>query len=327
MNHPIPSHLITKANITQEIEGHPFEYTLTFTVFGEVLSVQHSFSENDDFLKLPTAAQELLLGENALDVYRRIKSQAILWKYELLFNFMALGFKKHQSYHQLMKLRENNPDYRKLDATQYIQSDWAKAVYLGMEKQEVIYQLKFLRLCFFTNYVFRINNFHLSDYDTQLVLPPLLTIGICSYYKTGDRRKLVPLLRIFPKEDTFNFLAEQLNNKELKFIHSSVIYALHTAIHPKLKPLLSAYFKRNPQINGVKNLLDLVEKIQPIPQAEVSELMEIINYHEEKVREEIFQDTVKKSKWIKVGMTKWVDIILENRTIIKEIARKAKDNF
>ncbi len=37
MNHPIPKHLITKTTVVQEIEGQPFVYTLTFTVFGEVL--------------------------------------------------------------------------------------------------------------------------------------------------------------------------------------------------------------------------------------------------------------------------------------------------
>ena len=61
MNHPIPQNFVTNANVTQEIEGYPFEYTLTFTVFGEVLAVENHF------LGLPKAAKQLLLANRVAE--------------------------------------------------------------------------------------------------------------------------------------------------------------------------------------------------------------------------------------------------------------------
>ena len=52
----IPEHLITTATISREIEGQHFDFTVTFTVYGEVLEV------HNHFLALPKAAQKLTTG-------------------------------------------------------------------------------------------------------------------------------------------------------------------------------------------------------------------------------------------------------------------------
>ena len=53
--------------------------------------------------------------------------------------------------------------------------------------------------------------------------------------------------------------------------------------------------------------------------------MPTILYYEGKVQPNAISILVKESRRIKAWTSKWVDAVLENRTIIKEVARKLKE--
>ena len=56
-----------------------------------------------------------------------------------------------------------------------------------------------------------------------------------------------------------------------------------------------------------------------------NEIMPTILYYEGKVQPNAISILVKESRRIKAWTSKWVDAVLENRTIIKEVARKLKE--
>jgi len=309
--------------ISKGIGGQMIDYTITFTVFGEVLEVSDNFWSEADFYQLPESAQEIMLGKNAKETFRRIKAEGVLWTYK--FPLMGLGFSKAKGHEELMELRGANPDYRQLDKGISIKNEWVKAAYKGADKATIRDQFRFLSRCFDGDFSFKRNSFPLTQYDTELMLPPLLTLAICAFDDANNRGALINLLKYFPNDQTFHFLAEQLNNEDFKSMHPRLIYALNTAINPSLKPLLLNYCEKYQDHKEIENMKVLVEQLHPIEEAIVKEVIAAMVYYEGKnAHPDAIGILVKESRRIKIGQAKWVDLILENRAIIKEIARLAK---
>ena len=309
--------------ISEEIRGQTIDYTITFTVFGEVLNVNDNFWTAADFYNLPATAQELMLGKNAKEVFRRIKAECVLWAYK--FPLMGLGFRQGKGHQELMDLRGENPNYRQLNKATAIESEWVKAAYIGVEKAEIRDQFRFLNRCFDGDFSFKRNSFPLTNYDTELMLPPLLTMAICAFDDSKNKGALINLLRYFPNDQTFDFIAEQLKNDAFKSMHPRLIYALNTATNPELIPLLLSYFEKHQTHPKIEKINTLLTQFHTIDIAEVKEVYAAILYYEGRnVRDEGIAILVKESRRIKVGQAKWVDLILENRAIIKQIASLAK---
>ncbi len=319
----IPKHYTATTTISKEIGGQIIEYTINFSVFGEVLAVEDNFWKETDFYKLPATAQELMLGKNAVEVFRRIKAEGVLWTYK--FPLMGLGFSKAEGHQALMELRADNPDYRQLDKAIAIENEWVKAAYIGVEQAAIRGQFRFLNRCFAGDFSFNRNSFPITNYDTELMLPPLLTLAICAFDDNKNRGALINLLKYFPNDQTFHFLAEQLNNNHFKSMHPRLIYALNTATNPALKPLLLSFCERHQNSKEIATIKILIAQLHPIEEDKVKEVMAAILYYEGKnARPDAIAILVKESRKIQVGQAKWVDLILENRAIIKEIARLAK---
>ena len=75
----IPSNYITQFHHAISLEDQEFDYTMTVSVFGEVLAV--------DFLifDLPKEAQRLMIGKNVDLILEKLKSEARLLKYKIPF--------------------------------------------------------------------------------------------------------------------------------------------------------------------------------------------------------------------------------------------------
>ena len=124
---PLPSSMIDTATLSQVQNGQTFYYEITYTVFGEVLSVE------DDISDLPLAAQKMLLGAQKNEVTKHLQKGLPNLKY--LIPLIILGNNINlpawlqpivdgiQDMQEQMSLDvKNNPQ-------DYIQSRWVRALY------------------------------------------------------------------------------------------------------------------------------------------------------------------------------------------------------
>ena len=136
MPKPLPISLIGEAMLSQNRNGQTFYYQVTFTVFGEVLSIE------DDLSDLPHFAQKLMLGNQRETISNEL--QKGLDQLQYLIPLIALGetyglpqwTRPIQS--EIQKLQKNIPPEIKKNAQEYIETPWLKQL-INLDSTSYIY--------------------------------------------------------------------------------------------------------------------------------------------------------------------------------------------
>lgn len=128
---PLPSSMIDTATLSQVQNGQTFYYEITYTVFGEVLSVE------DDISDLPLVAQKMMLGAQKNEVTKHLQKGLPNLKY--LIPLIILGKNVnlptwlHPIVEGIQNMQQQMPVDVKNNPQDYIQVRWVRALYGSKE--------------------------------------------------------------------------------------------------------------------------------------------------------------------------------------------------
>ncbi len=272
MNHPIPKQLITKANVTQEIEGHFFDYTLTFTVFGEVLEVQNHF------LELPKAAKQLLVANKINELERLSIAYGNLFTYSI--PFASLGYLEatmwDEVYEAITILKTTNESYNQLNQEENIRDEWLLDIfYLDKTEERLLWLLAQL---FKENKKNRIKFLKsIAQYTSEEIqeVCPILIARIPTLKDEVELKHTYAAFLNFEDDKTFQFLSNRLEDEAYQVYHVSILYALSMSKKEALKGILFKYYKAHPDIES-EALLNLTVGLSSYKTQEVVVFMKLL---------------------------------------------------
>jgi len=309
MNNPIPEELITTATLVREIKGHPFEFILTFTIYGELLSVEN------DFLALPIEAQRLMYGKEVESVVDSVRLEMALFKY--CIPLVALGQLKGEDWSIIKEKIEALVQSKGRETASnryiYINDYWVKDAYLLRDTSPKHQHLPCLGKVLDTKGYARgsaIDN--LSRYPHSLgeevlkLLFPQLT-------KEREINAYYGWLKNYNSEENYKLLSEKLKDEKTStYLHSGIIEGLSTYEYPNLHELLWNYQKDRTIRNG-KTLEFLLKGISKFESPKSKQLLEehLFSRHYDV---SVFACDELIEKWLgKIGVCKLLRPVFEER--------------
>jgi len=128
---PLPSSMIDTVTLSQVQNGQTFYYEITYTVFGEVLSVE------DDISDLPLVAQKMLLGAQKNEVAKNLQKGLPNLKYLIPLIILGKNIDLPTWLQPIVDGIRNMQQQMPLDVKNspqdYIQVRWVRALYNSKE--------------------------------------------------------------------------------------------------------------------------------------------------------------------------------------------------
>lgn len=242
MFHSLPSHLITQTTFSKEVEGVEYDYTITHTVFGEVLHVENHF------LQLPLTAKQLLVGSKheAIAIY--------LENYKKLFRFLVplaiMRYLKEQEWELFYEKTDSEINFQTsfdiATLDKLISDKWLLRAWKLKIRDENNDLKHFIEYVYFPNK--RNDDFYskFKKLDSELV--GISLIHYLPFVENKDHKiQIYKTLYELPSQEVSTILLNNLKEERLREFHSYILQALIPYKSEQIKKTAIDYYKNNIQ--------------------------------------------------------------------------------
>jgi len=253
---------LIKESISLNIDDHSFEFIVTCTIYGEMLSVQNLFFE------LPEDAQKLVLGKNYESIKKKVHAHERLLSYRIPLGYVSkMSYSEHVDkdldglFDKIFEEKKRAGVHEKQILFNFLHQDWNRKLYkiLTSEKHRTddnIRGFKGLTMMFRnddkgikrTLEEIKYSNFKLGEPILKIIFPIL--------ENQDEKIETFKAFSSFLSNSNYSFLIKQFEKEDSVPIRSAIIEGIHKYNTPKnLNFILDQYEKKTVNIDSVLKAL------------------------------------------------------------------------
>lgn len=242
MAHSIPEHYVLQATILHQEDGVDYEFAVTYTAFGEVISVVNHL------LELPAEAQSLMLGKEAGKIVRRLQFHGERFRFFLpLVALQVVDDAPWQTVRQRLLDVQAKPAFESMMVQDSFRDDWVCRLWTlpqSKKKGELIW----LKALLSEEQEVQYNALEMSSNERIILAAPILLHHLRFNSDSASWKKIIRLLAAQQDVDLRNYLSEVLADEARYSLHLLALLGLSHYQDDALREQLLTYYQTHQSI-------------------------------------------------------------------------------
>lgn len=242
MAHSIPDHYVLQATILHQEDGVDYEFAVTYTAFGEVISVVNHL------LELPAEAQSLMLGKEAGKIVRRLQFHGERFRFFLpLVALQVVDGAPWETIRQAILEVQAKPAFQTMVLRDHFRDDWVYNLWILPPPKKTA-ELRWLKALLSEDMEVQDDALNVSSKDRTMLAAPILLHHLRFRTDAAYWKKIIRLLAEQENVNLRNFLSEVLADEVRHSMHLPALLGLSYYQDDALREQLFTYYQSHQSI-------------------------------------------------------------------------------